>query len=357
MVIKPGARGRAVRDIQQRLLALGYAIADADRPDTFGSSTAQAVRAFQQRRGLIVDGLVGNETWRELVEASWRLGDRVLYLRGPNIRGDDVRELQQRLSQLGFDPGRIDGIFGPTTERAIRDFQRNYGAPEDGLVATSTVRALAGLPHLGHPSTPPVTRVREREALRHLSGVAGLRIVIDPARGGEDNGIVGPGGTHEADCMFALARELHASLAAAGAAAFLTRDDANGAEDNVRAALANDLGADLFISLHTASHPDPTAGGAATYYYGNERFESEGGARLADLVQSSVCALDLLDGRAHAKTWTLLRETRMVAIQHEPAYLTNPAEEKLLADPAFQRRLAAAITDAVRTFVSSPIPA
>lgn len=357
MVIGPGARGRAVRDIHQRLLALGYAIDDAERPDSFGPSTAEAVRAFQQRRGLLVDGLVGRETWRELVEATWRLGDRVLYLRGPHIRGDDVRELQQRLSELGFDSGRIDGIFGPQTATAVREFQRNYGAPEDGVVAASTVRALAGLPHLGHPSVPPVTGVREREALRHRTGMAGLRVVVDPGHGGDDAGVVGSSGVRESDCMFAIARELEASLAAGGAVVYLTRDESSAPDDRDRAALANDLRADLLISLHAASLRDPAGSGTATFYYGNERFESEMGARLADLVQAGVCELGLTDGRTHAKTFTILRETRMPAIQLEPCYLTNPAEEKLIADLGFQRRLAAAIADAVRTFVSSPIPA
>jgi N-acetylmuramoyl-L-alanine amidase len=357
MVIGPGARGRAVRDIQQRLLALGYAIEDAERPDTFGSATAEAVRAFQQRRGLLVDGLVGTETWRELVEASWRLGDRVLYLRSPNLRGDDVRDLQQRLSELGFDTGRIDGIFGPQTATAVREFQRNFGIPTDALVAASTVRALAGLPHLGHLSVPPIMRVREREAMRHATGPAGLRVVVDPAHGGEDAGVLGPNGTREAEVMFRVARELEAALAASGVAVYLTRDENTGREVTERAALANGLGADVFISLHAASHTDPAASGAATFYYGNERFESELGARLADLVQAEVCTLGLIDGRTHPKTWPILRETRMPAIQVEPCYLSNPDDEKLIVDAGFQHRLANAIAEAVRRFASSPIPA
>jgi len=355
MVIGPGARGRAVRDIQQRLLALGYIIEEAERHDSYGPSTAEAVRAFQQQRGLIVDGIVGPYTWRELVEASWRLGDRVLYLRSPNIRGDDVRELQERLSELGFDPGRIDGIFGGQAATAVRDFQRNYGLPEDGLVAVTTLRALAGLPHLGHPSVSPVTQIRERESLRHADGMAGLRVVIDPGHGGADPGIVGPSGVRESDAMFAIARELEAALGAGGAAVYMTRDADASPSDRERAALANDVGADIVIALHAASHGDAGAAGAATYYYGNERFASERGARLADLVQAAVSELGLTNGRTHAKTWPLLRETRMPAVQLEPCYLTNPEEERRLADPGFHRRLAAAVSSAVRTFASSPV--
>ena len=48
-----------------------------------------------------------------LIEAGWRLGDRLLVLAAPQLRGDDVTELQDALNQLGFDCGRPDGIFGP----------------------------------------------------------------------------------------------------------------------------------------------------------------------------------------------------------------------------------------------------
>src|SRR5919198_1080402 len=126
-----GARGGAVRDIQARLAALGYRI-DAREHGVFGPTTEQGVREFQQRRRLMVDGKVGTETWDELVEAGYSLGDRVLYLRYPYFRGDDVRALQGGLNLLGFDAGREDGIFGERTDRAVHQFQRNVGLPPDG---------------------------------------------------------------------------------------------------------------------------------------------------------------------------------------------------------------------------------
>ena len=68
-----------------------------------------------------------------LVEAGWRLGDRLLVLAAPQLRGDDIAELQDALNQLGFDCGRPDGIFGPATVRALEDFQRNGGLTPDGI--------------------------------------------------------------------------------------------------------------------------------------------------------------------------------------------------------------------------------
>ena len=127
-----GDSGEDVRDVQHRLVALGASIDPSELGGTFGFSTEAAVRAFQQRRGLLVDGVVGSETWDELVEAGFVVGDRTLYLRHPYFRGDDVRALQRRLNALGFDAGREDGIFGPRSDRAVREFQRNTGRDPDG---------------------------------------------------------------------------------------------------------------------------------------------------------------------------------------------------------------------------------
>lgn len=81
-------------------------------------------------------------TWARLLEAGWHLGQRLLYLTRPNLRGDDVAELQVRLAQLGFNPGRIDGIFGPISEHALADFQRNCGVEANGTLTRSTLHEL-----------------------------------------------------------------------------------------------------------------------------------------------------------------------------------------------------------------------
>ena len=97
------------------------------------------VEAFQRSRGLPISGDVDETTWNRLVEAGWRLGERLLYLAHPHLRGDDVAELQVRLAQLGFNPGRIDGIFGSLTEHTLHDFQRNCGLGADGTLTRATL--------------------------------------------------------------------------------------------------------------------------------------------------------------------------------------------------------------------------
>ena len=96
----------------------------------------------RKRAGLLVDGICGPETWGALVESSYRLGDRLLYLRRPMLRGDDVAELQRQLNALGFDAGREDGILGPETEAALRQFQRDAGLVTDAMCGPATVATL-----------------------------------------------------------------------------------------------------------------------------------------------------------------------------------------------------------------------
>jgi len=354
MLIRPGQRSNAVRDVQRRLIALDYTIVAGELDGRFGDATLAAIRSFQERRGLVVDGLVGDETWRELVEASWRLGDRTLYLRAPPLRGDDVRALQERLGELGFDVGRVDGIFGPRTAGALREFQTNYGIPGDAIVGRSTLRALAGLPALG--GVMSAASVREREALRRFGpGIAGLHVVVDPGHGGEDTGFAGPGGARESVVAFAIARRLEAVLSASGVIVYPTREADQSPTDSQRASLANALGADLFLAIHTAGSSDAGSSGAVTYFFGHERFRSEAGARLAECLHASTVSLGFGDAGTHAKQYAVLRETRMPAVQIEPGHLTNAGDETRLRDDAFQRRLAEAIANGLRSFARSPV--
>jgi N-acetylmuramoyl-L-alanine amidase len=130
-----------VRELQERLISLGHAPL-LDPVGTFADGTAVSVEAFQHARGLPVTGVVDATTWSRLVEAGWQPGRRLLYLTRPNLRGDDIADLQVALAQLGFNPGRIDGIFGPLLERALTKFQRNCGLPTNGTLNKATLREL-----------------------------------------------------------------------------------------------------------------------------------------------------------------------------------------------------------------------
>ncbi len=348
-VLRRGQRGEAVLDVQARLSALGYRI-DPEEHGSFEASTEHAVKEFQQRRHLLVDGLVGRHTWEELVEAGFALGHRILYLRYPYFRGDDVRSLQSMVSLLGFDPGREDGIFGPGTDRAVRDFQKNVGLPSDGLVGVTTIEALQRLRPVG--PGPGRSTVREGEALRRLSAsLRGARIAIDAGHGEGDPGATGPSGTTEAQTTYLLAEALAGELTSRGANPLILRTADTDPSTSDRARLANEIGAEILVALHLNAHRDQRAEGASTYYYGREGWVSPGGQRLAELIQDALTdRLGLKDGRTHAKALPLLRETQMPAVHVEPCFISNPAEERLLSDPGFRRALAEALASALERF-------
>ena len=147
--IKYNDTGPAVEDIQRRLRVLGYTIAaEEGTSGTFQDQTLNAVTTFQRTMGLSPTGAVGPRTWSRLVDSTFELGDRMLYLRMPYFHGADVTQLQHALNSLGFVTGGVDGIFGAGTERAVTEFQQNYDINPDGLVGTNTLRALLDLHHI-----------------------------------------------------------------------------------------------------------------------------------------------------------------------------------------------------------------
>ena len=109
--IKRNDKGPAVEDVQQRLVAADC-LEEGAVSGVFDDATVAAVRAFCVKSGLPAAEEVDEKVWSALVDATFSLGDRTLYLRMPYFHGRDVRELQQVLSALGFACGVIDGIFG-----------------------------------------------------------------------------------------------------------------------------------------------------------------------------------------------------------------------------------------------------
>ena len=232
-VFRSGDQGSEVLDVQQRLAALGYALAPGELAGWFGPSTEAAIRAFQDLRHLRVDGLVGPDTWMQLVEAGFRLGDRTLYLHAPPFRGDDVRELQRKLNALGFDAGKQDGVHGQRTDLAVREFQRNVGEEPDGMVGLHTIATIQRMRPL--EDVPSRAVVREGEELRGMRGsIEGKVIVIDPGDGPAD----GP-----EEVRVAMAASVAQELAGLGAKPEILHGDTVAPSDRARA--ANELEASL----------------------------------------------------------------------------------------------------------------
>ena len=344
-LIRRGDAGPAVVEVQAALVQLG--LLPATEPD-FGAATDRAVREFQQRRGLSIDGLIGGETYRALVAARWQLGDRLLSLASRPFVGDDVAALQVRLLELGFDVGRVDGVFGIRTQDALRGFQREYGLIADGACGPATLRALKQLGRLVTGGRPH--NLRETEQVHRAgSSLSGKVVVVDPGHGGTDRGGHGHG-LDEAAIVEDLAARLQGRLAAVGVRASLTRGPGACPTEAERAEFANTLNADLVVSLHVDRAPSTAPHGVASYHFGSGAgVFSTVGEKLASLVQREVTArTDLLDCSVHGKTWELLRLTRMPAVRLELGHLTHSGDATRLADPAFRDSVAEAVLVAVQ---------
>ena len=321
----------------------------------FDAEVDRAVRHFQQERGLAIDGIVGAQTSRHLEEARWQLGDRALqYTAGHLQRGDDVATLQRRLSTLGFNVGRIDGIFGPQTDSALREFQRGVGVDADGTAGPETFRALDRLSRSIGGGQPQ--RLRQDVFLDSLrTGISDKVIVLDPAHGGDDTGNA-CAGLNECDLVADLASRIEGRLSALGTTVLLTRP-VHGAkehlDDAARAAFANETNADLFVSLHVDQCAAPAASGVATFHYGvaPDAGWSHTGERAAKRIHAAILhATELPDCRIQHKTWELLRLTRMPAVWIEAGYLSNAEDLGRWHDPDFIDQLAESIADGIVAF-------
>jgi N-acetylmuramoyl-L-alanine amidase len=265
------------------------------------------------------------------------------------LQGDDVAELQERLLSLGFAPDRVDGVFGPKTEHAVRRFQVGVGLAVDGSVGPETLRAFADLARSVSGGSPH--SLRERELVRRSGHrLIGRIVVLDPGHGGDDTGTAAHG-LIESEINLDLARRIEGRLSAIGVTVLFTRSATTGPAELSRAMMANEAGADIMLSLHCDSTDQSRASGVATFFYGLDRFGawSAVGEELANLIQREIVArTGLTDCRSHARGWVLLQRTQMPTVRIEAGYLSHQEDAARLGDPAFLDTLAEAIVIALQ---------
>ncbi len=142
--LEVGSSGAKVRQLQQRLISLGYLAGKAD--GDFGGATQAAVKAFQERSGLWADGVAGPDTLTKLYSSGARKASSAASYVGDTLEegmnGDGVRALQKRLKELGYLTGSVDGDFGNATKLAVIAFQRNNGLTADGKAGRATMNKL-----------------------------------------------------------------------------------------------------------------------------------------------------------------------------------------------------------------------
>jgi N-acetylmuramoyl-L-alanine amidase len=239
------------------------------------------------------------------------------------LRGDDVADLQARLARLGFDCGKVDGIFGPLTADAFERFQRNCGLVTDGVCGADSVRHLTRLARQTGDG-PGIAMLREGETFRDTSlSLACSRVVVGQFGG-----------------LSAVARLIGKQLRSAGALVVPLDEP----DSLTQAQTANAFRADVYIGL--AAEQDTSA---LVTYYAAPSFESVAGKVLANRLAAALTnhrALPQVD--VDGRRLSILRETRM------PAVLCRVGEVRHAVDQA--PSFAAAVSDALSGWIAQRTP-
>lgn len=255
----------------------------------------------------------------------------------------------------------------------------------DGIVIKVWMRAITEIPE---PTLKPPRKIAWKERFAEDQAKLDL-VVVDPGHGGLNRGSVGATGYLEKDFNLALARKIRASLEARGLEVIMTRNDDISVSLETRTEVANSVGADLFLSIHANGFTSPEARGFEVYFLsaaanGEARFNtaSESGALepasiisdpgdevafilwdtaqnefvaessyLAQLVNEEIAkAADLPNRGVKQADFFVLKGAYLPGILVETAFITNPQEEAMLKDEAFQGRVVAAVVSAIARF-------
>ncbi|NLO89091.1 MAG: SH3 domain-containing protein [Clostridia bacterium] len=205
-----------------------------------------------------------------------------------------------------------------------------------------------------------VTALKVSPAENSSKQLRGKIVVLDPGHGVYksggliDPGAMGPSGLKEKDVVPIIAKRAGEVLSSKGATVIYTRIGDSYISLSQRAQLANSCEADVFVSIHCNASLSPGTQGTSTYYYVSAGMSStmvEARKRLASLVQEELVKelgrnnLGIREGN-----FLVVRETKMPSILVETAFISNPTEEGLLANPNFCRRAGEAIARGIIRF-------
>lgn len=400
-ILRHGMSDRRVVGLRERLLRAGNTdtgitpenVAD---PALFDERVDRAVRWFQQHKGLIVDGLVGPETEAALNDAQYTLGDRPLYFNDAEpLHGDDVEELQNNLSLLGFYYGHLDGTFTQKTAYAVRELQRSLGVECDGVVDLETLTGLARVSK--KITTSKAFSLRDHQRLAALHEALRDRVVVlVPSRASsqvEPTGAPSDFAAQQDSISYDVALRSYDLLCNVGAAPLLvdpspeslpssitgteaeaessassaTRDaegETPKAPRHVVATLDEVLRQRpdaLVIRLQCDWNASPQAQGVATFFWGapesGQPYSPIGQLASDKILRELVSRTGAQDLGSHARQWSALRSAGTAAAWVDLGYLSNDAEAENLSLGSYRARLAESVLCGLqRVLVPEPSP-
>ncbi|GAA1906876.1 N-acetylmuramoyl-L-alanine amidase [Arthrobacter gandavensis] len=346
---------RRVVALREALLRAGISMSylapdSVNNPAVFDDHVDAAVRAFQQSRGLIVDGVAGPDTQRALAEAQFRFGDRVLAFAEdqPAVRGDDVAELQRHLSHLGFYYGHIDGEFGVRTRYAVAELQENLGIPGTGVCDGDTMTAMSRVNRAISPSQAYALRDYERLD-RSTAALRGRTITLNTGKSTTSSEHVTERLTGEPLTELLVATDVRVRVER-----ILREFGAEVVEFDAAAAAEETPGRtpSLNVNIHCDWLDQPAASGIAAYYWGlpvTGEPRSPIGQRAAILMIKELAArTDMASLGVHARTWDTLKLPGIPSVGIDLGYLSNFHDAHRLADPVFRQTVADSIVIAIQ---------
>ncbi len=281
----------------------------------------------------------------------------------PGDTGETVRDVQDMLIALGFDPGKADGVYGEKLEVGVRNFQLYAGLPVTGVADDETAAAL--MERWYDAQQPPATVEQP---------LAGFVIGIDPGHQQTPNpqqepisphsnimkdkvsiGTVGQyTGVPEYVVNLQVALKLKAALQALGARVVMTRETHNVDISNAqRAAMMNEAGVDCWLRVHANYSADssehgmfilvPQEGGLDT----DDASVVAHSVRLADALLESTreaTGADSSRGLESRDDQTGFGWSKLPVCNIEMGYMSNEGEDRLLVTEAYQKQIVDGLT-------------
>lgn len=184
------------------------------------------------------------------------------------------------------------------------------------------------------------------------TSLAGRKIAVDPGHGGSDSGATGPSGLREKVVNLAIAEKLIKLLNEAGATVVVTRTGDQTINHQQRVDLINGSNADIMVSIHANAFSNPESNGTETHYCARNGLSAASRLLAIQLQRELIAAIGLRNRGVKESSFFVITNSKIPAALVEVAFISNPAEERILVDPEAQERVAMALYRGIEAYFS-----